>query len=100
MVVLYFDKEFISLWKEYEKRDSIEAKIVKDADFLDIDLEIKEQEVRGNKIGDGWKNMRLKIFKKLYTKTAKEIWKAIQTSNPHDWHYKGRNRFIDGDMKK
>lgn len=95
-----FEKEFISLWKEYEKRDSIEANIVKDADTLDVDMEIQEQEVRGNKIGNSWKNMRLTAAKKLYTKTAKEIWKAIQTSNPHDWHYKGRNRFISGDLKK
>jgi len=95
-----FEIEFTSLWKEYKKSDSIESKIVKDADTLDVDLEIKEQEVRGHKIGDGWKNNRLKIVKNLYTKTAKEIWKAIQTSNPHDWHYKGRNRFNSGDLKK
>src|SRR3989344_695228 len=33
---------------EYEKRDSIEAKIVKDADNLDIDLELKEIEELGS----------------------------------------------------
>lgn len=95
-----FEIEFNSLWKEYEKRDSIESKIVKDADNLDVELEIKEQEVRGNKIGNGWKKHRLTIYRKLYTKTAKMIWKEIQTSNPHDWHYKGRNRFNAGDLKK
>ena len=95
-----FEKEFTSLWKEYEKRDSIESKIVKDADTLDVDLEIKEQENRGNKVGIGWKKNRIKFAEKLFTKTAKELWKAIQTSNPHDWHYKGRNRFNDGDLKK
>jgi len=33
---------------EYEKRESLEAKIVKDADNLDIDMELKELEERGS----------------------------------------------------
>lgn len=36
--------------KQYEKRDSIEAKIVKDADNLDVDLELKEIEELGSKL--------------------------------------------------
>lgn len=95
-----FEKEFISLWKEYEDRTSLEAKIVKDADNLDVDFEIKEQESRGNRIGDGFIEHRKLIKKKFYTKTAGEIWKRIQKANPHDWHYKGRNRYNAGDWKE
>ncbi|MEI6587912.1 MAG: HD domain-containing protein [Candidatus Moraniibacteriota bacterium] len=45
-----FEKEFIELSKEMEKRETIEAKIVKDADNLDIDLELMEQRDANEKI--------------------------------------------------
>ncbi len=95
------EKEFLSLWKEYEKKKSIEAKIVKDADNLDVDMELREHEFRGHKIVDGWREHREKVVKgRFYTQTAKDLWDSIQASNPHDWHYKGRNRFNGGDWKE
>lgn len=95
------EKEFLELLKEYEKRDSIEAKIVKDADNLDVDLELREQEVSGHPIKKEWAQTRKFVAaKKLYTKQAKKLWKEIQTSNPHNWHIKGRNRFTSGDWKE
>lgn len=94
-------EEFLGLWEEYKKKDSPEAKIVKDADGLDVDLEIKEQEYKGNKIGEGWvEDRKRNVRDKFYTKTAKKLWDKIQTSNPHDWHYKGRNRVNSGDWKE
>jgi putative hydrolase of HD superfamily len=77
------------LLKKYEKRDSIEAKIVKDADNLDIDLEMKEVQERGSLV-PGKKGMMRRFVrdKKLYTKTAKKIWDEIQTSDPSSWHLK------------
>ncbi len=84
---LFLDLE--ELLKIYEKRDSIEAKIVKDADNLDIDLEMKEVEERGSRV-PGKKGMMRKFVrdKKLYTKTAKKIWDEIQKSDPSSWHLK------------
>lgn len=40
-----FGDEFVKLWREYEQRKTIEAKIVKDADYLDIDLEDRKSVV-------------------------------------------------------
>ena len=91
-------EEFLSLWKEYEKKDSIEAKIVKDADNLDVDLELSEQEARGNKLKRLWD--RTRVYESLYTESARKIWKEIQESNPHDWHLNARNRYTTGDWKK
>lgn len=96
-------EEFVALWKEYEDRSSIEAKIVKDADNLDPDFEGQEAKSRGNRVVEGkeWTTIRRFVGEqKLYTKSAKKMWKAIQTSNPHDWHLRGRNRFNSGDWKK
>jgi putative hydrolases of HD superfamily len=79
-----FQTELLELFKEYEERSSIEAKIVKDADNLDVDLEIQEQVAKGNTMRKVWK--RKAIRDGFYTKTAKKLWDEIKTSDPHLWH--------------
>lgn len=93
--------EFIALWHEYEARESLEAKIVKDADNLDVELEIQEQGSRGHQLAQDWSNDRNDVVKhRLFTKTARELHEAVQTANPHDWHLKSpRNRINGGDWK-
>lgn len=93
------EKEFAALRKEYEERKTLEAKIAKDADVLDIDLELREQAARGYALPPQWAKMRKIAAQQLFTKTARTFWKAIQHANPHDWHAYGRNRFTDGDWK-
>ncbi len=94
------EKEFVELWKEFDKLESIEAKIVKDADILDVDLEAKEQISQGVDVMQHLKDQRKFLHtQKLQTKTAKKIAKALQISNVHDWHLKGRNRQNAGDWK-
>ncbi len=79
--------DFEEIHARYEKRDSIEAKIVKDADNLDIDVELKEFEEQGHKLPAKWKKMRKMVRdKKLYTKTAKKLWDDLQKSNVAQWH--------------
>ncbi len=92
--------EYVKLFEEYEKRKSIEAKIVKDADNLDVDFELQEQSVGGHALKSAWIFNRSAIYKSLFTKTARKIWKEIQKSNPHDWHMFARNRYTAGDWKK
>lgn len=76
------------IWNKYEKRDCIEAKIVKDADNLDLDLEIKELEERGSKLPAKWRPHRKIAKTKLYTKSAKKLWNEIEKANPASWHLK------------
>lgn len=92
--------DMIALWKEYEERKTIEAKIVKDADNLDVEFELKEQEAKGETLRKYWFDARQRVYKNLYTKSAKKMWKEIQDSSPHDWHFYARNRFTAGDWKK
>lgn len=76
-----------NILKEYEERKSIEAKIVKDADNLDIDLELRELEERGSQLPKKWEGFRKKVRdEKLYTKSAKEMWGMIQEVDVADWH--------------
>src|SRR3989344_2331992 len=94
------ETDLSELWHEYETRKSIEAKIVKDADNLDVDLELQEQEVRGHRLKEFWKDMRQHVYRHLYTGAAKKLFKEIQNSNPHDWHFHARNRYNTGDWRK
>lgn len=94
------EKEFIALWQEYEARETLEAKIAKDADNLEIDFELAEQHVKGNVLQKTWAENREYIFKeKLYTKTAKQLFQQLKTADPHTWHTTGRTRYNDGDYK-
>lgn len=95
-----FADEFPGLWEEYEKRETIEAKIVKDADNLDVDFEIAEQAAQGQKLTDTWIRHRKEgVYPKLYTKTARQFFEQIYETNPHHWHLAARNRFTAGDFK-
>lgn len=92
--------EFVALWQEAEAKQTKEAQIVKDADNLDVDLELRERGTVGSHIGERLQPNRVVVAEhKLYTATAKKIWKAIQTSDPQDWHRNGRNRLNAGDWK-
>lgn len=94
--------ELRALWREYEDLASLEAKIVKDADHLDVDFEIEEQHARGMTLvhQPEWLAMRKpESGRTLYTKTANKMCELLWESNPHDWHVKGRNRINDGDWK-
>jgi putative hydrolase of HD superfamily len=85
--------EFLPIWEEYEKRECIESKIVKDADHIDVDLELKELEAMGNQLGKAlYPTREAELEDRFYTNTAKAMWRAIQTSNPHAWHLAARQK--------
>jgi putative hydrolases of HD superfamily len=95
------EQEFRALWDEYHERTSIESKIIKDADNLDVDFELVEQAARGSKLFELKRNMRDQVAdKRLYTKTAKKIYEQLRGADPHNWHYKSRNRINSGDWSK
>jgi putative hydrolase of HD superfamily len=95
-------EEILTLLHEYEERKSIESKLVKDADNLDVDLELREQEFRGHRLKDVLGPSRKQaVYPKLFTKSAQRFWREIEKANPHDWHFNAtRNRFRGGDWKK
>lgn len=90
------EDEFIELWREYEKRESLESRIVKDADNLDCDFELADQKSKGSSIIN--KDTRDFVAEnKLYTTTAKQMYKQVYKTDPHIWHRQGRNRRSSGD---
>jgi putative hydrolase of HD superfamily len=95
-----FEQEILGLFHAYEARTSIESRMVKDADNLDVELELAEQRARGHAHKALWsKSRKESVYPKLYTKTAQRFWREIEKAGPHDWHVNARNRFRSGDWK-
>ncbi|HRY82749.1 MAG TPA: HD domain-containing protein [Candidatus Moranbacteria bacterium] len=96
------EKEFMELFQENEKKETIEAQIVKDADNLDIDMELMEQRDANEKIFKLKSEARKKIIpQKLFTNTAKKMFKKIYSADINSWHFNSENnRFKTGDWKK
>ena len=88
--------EALSLLKEYEERESLEARIVKDADNLDVDLELRELAQNGDTSAAGMRKQHRPHVRevKLYTKTAKKMWDQIQKTGPNNWHQALTNKWI------
>ncbi len=79
--------DYFDVFKEFEARSCIEAQIVKDADNLDVEIELKELEELGSQIPSKFKPFRHVVrFEKLYTQAAKDFWDALQSSDPSSWH--------------
>lgn len=91
----FWEKEAIALYREYKERKTMEAKIVKDADNLEVDLETIEQDYKGYHKPAFWDKMRNIKGSHLYTKTARTLYKKIKSADPHDWHVNSPNRFKD-----
>lgn len=86
--------DFEDVLREFEARETLEAKIVKDADNLDLDFELKELEERGHRAPEKWKMFRHQVRnEKLYTPAAKDLWDEMQDKDPADWHLK-TNKWI------
>lgn len=79
-----FDKNILH---EFEERKSKVSRIVKDADNLEVELELTELEARGSKTATKMKQNRHRfLLKKFYTKSARKLFHEIQTSEPESWH--------------
>lgn len=93
-------EEFLPLLEEYERRESLEAKIVKDADTLDVDMEMRERWAQSEAIYNALAPARLKTKGSLMlTESGRRLWQAVYEADPHDWHSKGANRFTKGDWE-
>lgn len=76
--------DIFNLLQEYSKRESMESKIVKDADLLDQMLILREHEWNGNKEATRWMSDK-GYLKRLVTKSAKKLATEIYKQNPSDW---------------
>lgn len=93
-------KEYGALWQDYEAHSSLEARIAKDADNLDVDFELMEQAAKGSQLKSKWQENRGFVAReKLHTNTARQMYDELLAADPHAWHLHARNRISSGDWK-
>ena len=90
--------DMVELLTEYEKRECLEAKIVKDADMLVAELEMCELTARGHGYPVAFMAERDSVLPRLRTETAKQMFTKIREVSPFDWIRKGPNAYKDGKM--
>lgn len=94
------ESEFYELWKEYEERRTLEARIVKDADNLDVDFELAERRAEGHGLPGEWdKELPSARGSQFFTQAAQQIYDELKTASPSSWHINGRNRVRAGDWQ-
>lgn len=71
---LPFGEEVLILFEEYRKNESLEAKIVHDADTLDLIVQLKEQRDLNNPFAERWINY---AKRRLQLKETKDLVEAI-----------------------
>lgn len=88
-----FGKEILELFTEEQARETIEAKLVKDADVLEWIVTLRGEEVKGNKKATDWINIAMK---RLKTNTAKKLGSVLIKTNPDSWWFNSTDEwFVD-----
>ena len=94
----------LTSWQNYEERQTLEAKIVKDADRLDVFLECRELASRGLQIPNYWLDELNQYLDMYTTETAKALHKAAATTHPGEWnktlHLRKLNKIANGQSHK
>lgn len=85
---LPFGDELKALLKEYRDSETEEARLVHDADQLDLIVELKEQNDLGNSYASKWIHF---ARRRLITSTAKKIAEEILSTDSTDWWFKGHD---------
>ena len=81
------DKKTLSILDEYDKKLSLESKLVHDADTLALILELKQMIENGNLNAQEWLQANINCLK---LKKSKELVREIETTNSQDWWRKER----------
>lgn len=82
--IIPFGKEMLLIIDEFEKSETMEAKIVRDADQLDLLLVLKEQLDLGNKKVPKWIRS---LLPRLKTDVGKNIAKKILETHSDRWWF-------------
>jgi len=81
---LPFGDEIKALIHEFNSGDTLDARLSKDADQLDLILELKEQLDLGNPNAQDWLSFALR---RLHTDGAKKMAEEIITTHSTDWWF-------------
>jgi putative hydrolase of HD superfamily len=87
---LPFGEDIISLTHEFNRGDSLEARISRDADQIDLIVELKEQQDLGNRYARDWLKYALQ---RLQTENAKKMALEILNTDSTDWWFEKKTEW-------
>ncbi len=76
----------LALWDEQENGESAEGRLSKDADQIDLMLNLVQERALGNPYAEKWLAAALK---RLETPEGRALAEAIVETDPADWWFKG-----------
>ena len=76
----------LALWDEQDSRESPEGRLSRDADQIDLILNLVQERVLGNPYAEKWIEPALK---RLQTPEGKALAMVILETDPADWWFKG-----------
>lgn len=76
--------EIGDLFDEFEKRESLEARLARDADQLDFICSLRKEQAAGNEFAEEWLKSAVMRVK---TDQGKKLCEAIMRASPHHWWY-------------
>lgn len=82
-------RPLLALWDEQDKKESPEALLAKDADQIDLILNLVEQRDLGNPYAEQWLEAALQ---RLATDAGQELAGRIVQSDHTDWWFKGPDK--------
>jgi putative hydrolase of HD superfamily len=84
---LPFGDAVIALTQEFRKGESIDARLARDADQLDLILELKEQQDLGNRYAKEWIEYAIQ---RLGSESAKRMAREILDTDCNEWWFEKR----------
>lgn len=79
----------MALWDEQDKEETPESLLARDADQIDLILNLVEQRDLGNAYADKWLDSALK---RVHSKEGRELADRIVASDHTDWWFKGPDK--------
>jgi putative hydrolases of HD superfamily len=86
-------ESLMELFEEYEKEETLESKIVHDADTLALCLELKQMMEQGNALAENWFTGNRKA---LRLETSREIFDTLAKTDSQEWWEKERKEIHKG----
>ncbi len=94
---LPFGPELRDAFLEEQKRETLEAKLVKDADILEWMASLRDEEFKGNSKAKEW---IIIAQKRLKTPIGKKFGKRLMATNPDAWWFNKSDKWFVGRNEK
>ena len=76
------EKEICEYWEEFELKNSLEAKVAKDADQLDLICNLQQELFQGNEFAREWLDSALE---RLCLPVSRQLAETILRTDPNNW---------------